>query len=241
MSEATHPSIRTSRYMAGMSLIAFPSLLVAAGRLDHLSGSNAERVAAMAKHAGEQATQGMLMYASSLLLIVAVFAIARLTLAATPKVTRTAMTLALVGAGGHIVLATYGLIASFTGRGEPAQMIALLDRLDASPTLMPFIIGIILFGPGMVLLTVALYRAGIVGRVSLGAMLLALALHMGPQVQMVQAIDVPTIILALVFGALGLRVLRTGDAEFAAGRVEPLAGRNARAALEPDASAAAAS
>lgn len=194
------------RWIAATALIGFPLLVIAANRFDHLHGDNAERVQAMATHGDSQAWQAVLMYASSLLLIAAVIAIGHLTIERTPKVTRVAMAGGVVGAAGHVVLATYGALAIQTGKGDRAEMVAYLDRVDDSLVIAPLGLGIMLYGPALLLLVIALHRARIVGRIPLGLMVVALAVHLAPSGVVPEVIDLPNLLAAAVFVPLGVRI-----------------------------------
>lgn len=229
---ATNSSARTSRLVAAGSMIGFPLLIIAANRLDHLHGSSVERVRAMGDHSSSQGAASILLYVSSLLLIAAVFAIGRLTIAHAPKLSRAAMTLGVLGAGGHIVLATYGLLASFTGAGDPAAMAAYLDRVDDSAMIAPLAIGIFLYGPAMLLLAIALMRAGIVGWIAPAVVAVAVAVHLLPEGIVPQSLDLPNLLVAAVFAPLGVAIARTSDAAFARQHVTNLRGRVGSAGQE---------
>ena len=127
--------------------------------------------------------------------------------------------LALLGALGHIARATHFLVyvQMTTGGADQAQMVALMNRIQGDPALVPIMLTLGGFDIGLLLLGIGLWRARVVPRWAAAGIVLAIVLV----IIGVVIIDGGPIILLVVFaglaislGAIGWTVLRMSDGDW---------------------------
>jgi hypothetical protein len=133
--------------------------------------------------------------------------------------------LAVLGGFGHFGIAMFYLVALSLPGGSRAEMVAYIDRLNESTTLGAVAFPLILcFGLGVLVLPWAAWRAGAAALwAPVVATVVVLAHFVLPETG--AAVEVAGLVaLAVVFGYLGVRVLRMTDAEWDGARTPLPAG-----------------
>lgn len=127
-----------------------------------------------------------------------------------------AAVLAVLGGFGHAGLAFfYLLVAAPLPGGDRAEMVAYVERLNASPVLglvaMPLIMS---FGLAVIAMGWAAWRVGLVGWWGPVAATAGVLIHFALPVT-IPAVEVAALaVLAVVFGYLGVRIARMTDREW---------------------------
>lgn len=157
------PATRSRRAVAALALVAAP--LLAGGAVltqPDLSGSPAQQLAAV-HQAALAPVSAALFVVSQLALLVALPAIGRLALPGAPRASAWGTALGVVGAFGHAVYGGVMLVVVAMGRdtGHRAAYAALLGRLQGSPLMVFSVLGLAGTVLGLVLLGIALQRAGV--------------------------------------------------------------------------------
>jgi hypothetical protein len=125
--------------------------------------------------------------------------------------------LAILGALGHVAVMTYQLaLVEMTKAGDQEAMIGLIDRMDSSPVVGVIVFPMILsFALGLLILSIALWRARFVQSWAAVLVLAAVALDIGAPDGAPAAVSIAKQLLAFAaFTYVGLRVLRLSDAEW---------------------------
>ena len=210
------PSRRLRRLTAGASLIVFPALLVPEAVIDPAPGGTGEVMFRAASEArGALTASAVLLVVSGILMVPAAAGILRQARDRGAGLANTGAVLAVLGGFGHFGIAMFYLVALSLPGGDRAEMVAYIDRLNESTTLGYVAFPLILcFGLGVLVLPWAAWR---VGAAALWAPVVAtavvLAHFMLPET--VLAVEVAGLVaLTVVFGYLGVRVLRMTDAEW---------------------------
>jgi hypothetical protein len=218
MSTTAFTALRLRRYTIGASLILFPALLAVQAPLDPANGGTGEVMyAAATQHPGTLTTSAALLLTSAILMAPAVAGILHQARARGAALANLAAVVAVLGGFGHAAIAMFYLFALPLADGDQTQMVAYVERLNATPVVGAVVFPLILcFALGMLAMAWAAWRAGLIGwwgPVVVTALVLAHELLP----EQASAIDLAGMIgLTAVFGHLGSRILRMTDAQWGA-------------------------
>jgi hypothetical protein len=215
---------RFRRRIAGISLVGFPAAILAQELVGpHTPDEPAANYDAMAAQTGSLLLGNALLLVSAILLVPAVFGILHLVRGRGAALVHVGAVLGVLGALGHAALAAVSVVfVEMTRVGERDAMVALLARLDESAAVGAMIFPLVLsFGFGMLLLTLALWRARVVPAWVPAVVVAALALHLGAPEDVAAVGLVTNALGGIAFAYVGLRVLRLSDTEW--DRAEDLA------------------
>jgi hypothetical protein len=209
---------RFRRRVAGISLIGFAATLLAQDVVGPRTPSDAAGTyAAVAADRGGMVVSSVLLLASSLALVPAVFGILHVLRERGVTLGHIGGVLAIVGALGHIAVMTYQLaLVEMTKAGDREAMVALIERLDSSPVVGAIVLPMILsFALGLLILAVALWRARFVRGWAAALVLVAVLLDVGAPDGGPAAVSITKQLLAFAaFAYIGLQMLRMSDAEW---------------------------
>ena len=196
------------RRLAGASLIAFVGLLYVQDVLDPTDAvDNAERIAAAAAHPNRLFAAATFLILSSAFMLPAIAVVVALVRERAKWLARIGGGLAVLGALGHVGVATYYAMLSALSKGDRAEMTAFLDRLDESATagvvLVPAIAG---FALGVFALGFALARSRVLPAWAAALPALAFAIEVA-QVEPWPQLDLAQTIAVLPFVWLAARLL----------------------------------
>lgn len=214
----TSTARRLRRYTAGAALILFPALLVPQAVIDPASGGAGEVMyAAATEHRGALLASALLLLVSGLLMAPAVVGILHQARDRGAALANLGAGLGVLGGFGHFGIALFYIVALALPGGDRAQMVAYIDRLNASPALGAVAFPLILcFGLGVLTLPWAAWRAGVFRvwgpTLATAAVLSHFALPPGLETPVVEVAAL--VALTVVFGYLGVRILRLTDAEW---------------------------
>ncbi|MFF5288051.1 hypothetical protein [Paractinoplanes globisporus] len=209
-------ALRLRRYTMGAALILFPALLVAQAAVDPGDGDTAEEMyAAASQHVNLHVASALLLLISGVLMAPAVAGILHQARDRGAALANVAAVLAVLGGFGHAAIALYVLFTLSLAGGEPTQMVAYVDRLNASVPVNAVAFPLI-FCFGLAVLTMAwsAWRAGLIGwwaPAVVTALVLAHVLLPDPPAATEL---VSMIVLTVVFGLLGWRILRMTDTQW---------------------------
>ncbi|MEV6490519.1 hypothetical protein AB0M20_18100 [Actinoplanes sp. NPDC051633] len=216
MSTTASTAQRLRRYTMGSALIIFPALLVAQGPLDPASGGTGEVMyTAATQHRGTLTISAVLLLISGFLMAPAATGILHQARDRGAGLANLAAVLAVLGGFGHAAIAMFYIFALPLDGGDRQQMVDYVERLNAGPVIGAVAFPLILcFGLGVLAMAWAALRAGLIGwwgPAVVTAIILSHLLLPDPP-------DVVGLIglvgLAVVFGHLGLRILRMTDAQW---------------------------
>jgi hypothetical protein len=215
---STSPSTarRLRRYTAGAALVLFPALLVPEALIDPAEGGTGEVMyRAATESAGSLTTSAVLLMVSGVLLVPAVSGVLRQARDRGAGIANLGAALAVLGGFGHFGIGMYYLIALPLVGGGRGEMIAYIDRLNETAAIGAITFPLIFcFGLGVMILPWAAWRAGVV-HWWVPAVVTAAAL--AEMLLPFRSTASDTVILTVVtvgYAALGLRVLRSTDAEW---------------------------
>lgn len=143
------------RRLAGISLIAFVALLCAQDAIDPTDGiGNTERVAVAASSSDRLFAATTLLFLSSVFMIPSIAVVVALVRGRGKWLAWIGAGFGVLGALGHVAVATYYAVLSALPAGNEAEMNALLDRLDSNaaagilivPAIAGFALGVFLLG-----------------------------------------------------------------------------------------------
>ena len=216
MSSPTPTARRLRRCTAGAALVLFPALLVPEAVLDPTgTGSGAELFAAATEQRGALIASTVLLLVSGILMAPAAAGVLHQARDRGAALADTGAVLAVLGGFGHAGIAMFYILGSALAGGDRTEMVAFVDRLNASPELGFVVFPLILsFGLGVLILSWAAWRAGAahwwVPAVVTVAVLVEEVLPFRTT-----AVTVAVLVAVTVaFGHLGVRVLRMTDAEW---------------------------
>ena len=208
------------RTLTGLSLIAAPLVLLALYvALPDLPDDPTAMLAAIAANRERTMVAALLLMLSSVLFLPAFVGLIHLLRDRGVVLGHLGGGLALLGALGHIGRATHFLVyvQMTTGGADQAQMVALINRIQGDPALVPIMLTLAAFDFGLLLLGIGLWRARVVPRWAAAGIVLAIVLV----IIGVVIIDGGPIILLVVFaglaislGAIGWTVLRMSDGDW---------------------------
>ena len=168
------------RRLAGASLAAFVGLLLAQDLVDPTDQAegNADRLAAAADHPNRLLAAAVLLFLSSAFMLPAIATVVAIVRDRGKWLAWIGGGLAVLGALGHVGVATYYAALSALHAGDSGEMLAVLDRLDESPTagvvLVPAIAG---FALGVFLLGLALARSRVLPAWAAAVIVVAIVLE----------------------------------------------------------------
>lgn len=205
---------RSSRIAAGVGLIGFSALLPIEDRIDPTSGVSFYDAAVT--HPGLLTASALTLLGSAILTVPAITAIIHQASDRGAVLARLGGFFTLLGALGHTALAVVYLMMRSLAGGDPTEMAAFEERLNADiPTGIVAMVLLLSFGIGIALLAWAATRAGLIGWWAPTLVTAVVVAHAAlPE-------DLPPIVpfsaltaIAVVFGLLGLRALVMSDSEW---------------------------
>lgn len=208
---------RLRRYTAGAALILFPVLLVVQAPIDPAMGGTGEVMyTAATEHRGALTASAVLLILSGMLMVPAVMGIVRQARDRGAGLANAGAVLGVLGGFGHFGIALFYVIALALPGGSRPEMVAFVERLNASPVLGAIAFPLILcFGLGVLVLAWAALRAGLVGWWGPVLVTVVVLVQFGLPFQPPLAVTIGMLMaLTVVFGYLGSRVLRMTDAEW---------------------------
>lgn len=203
---------RSRRVTAGLGLIGFSVLLVAEDLVDAGGGSFYDTAVG---HPDLMTASALILLVSAALTVPAIGAIIHQARGRGSLTAHLGGLFALLGALGHVCLTTVNLVMRSLAGGDPAQMRALEQRLDADPVLViPFVL-LTSFGVGLALLALAAWRAGLIGWWAPAAVTAVVLVHAVLPDDPPAALSLTALsVVALVYGRLGVRTLRLSDTDW---------------------------
>lgn len=217
MATTSSTARRLRRYTAGAALILFPALLVVQAPIDPAAGGTGEVMyTAASEHRGALTASALLLIVSGVLMIPAVLGILHQARDRGAGLANAGAVLGVLGGFGHFGMAMFYLITMALPGGNRAEMVAFVDRLNASPVLGAVAFPLILcFSLGVITLAWAAWRAGLVGWWGPALVTAVVLVHFGLPFEPPAAVATALLVaLTVVFGYLGVRVLRLTDAEW---------------------------
>jgi hypothetical protein len=209
------PARRLRRITGGVALVLFPALLVVQGPIDPTTSGIEALYTSATRHPNALAASALLLLVSGMLMAPAAAAILHQARDRGAALANIGAVLAVLGGFGHAGIALLQIFGSALAGGDRSQMLAYVERINESSLVGWVAFPLILcFGLGLVVLAWAAWRSGVVGLwgpVAATAVVLAhLVLPEG-----IPALEViALLVLLVVFGYLGIRVLRMTDAEW---------------------------
>jgi hypothetical protein len=207
---------RIRRYAAAGSLVAFPALLVLEAPLDPAPGGTGEVMfTAATEHAGALIASAVLLMLSGMLMVPAVWGLAHQARDRGAGLANLAAAVGVLGGFGHFGIGMFYLVTLALPGGDRNEMIAYIERLNATPALGAIAFPLILcFGFGVLAMAWAAWRTGVIGWWGPVAVTAVVVLHdMVPS--NIAWIEIAGLgVLAVVFGYLGLRLAALTDNEW---------------------------
>ncbi len=219
MSTRDHaPSIahRIRRYAAATSLIAFPGLLVVEAVLDPASGGTGEvMLTAATNHSGALVACALSLMLSGMLMVPAAGGLLHQARDRGAALTNLAAALGVLGGFGHFAIGMFYLVTLALPGGDQNEMISYIERLNNTPALGAIVFPLILsFALGVVALAWAAWRTGLIGWWGPSGVTAVVILHEALP-DSLPSIEIAGLgVLAVVFGYLGIRMVRLSDAEW---------------------------
>jgi len=210
------PARRLRRYTCGAALILFPALLVVEGPLDPAPGGSGEVMyRAATEHAAALTASAVLLLVSGMLMVPAAAAVLHQARDRGSVLADIGAVLAVLGGFGHAAISVFYLIALGLAGGDRAEMAAYVDRVNESAALGFVAFPLILcFGLGVGVLAWAAWRSGAIGWWGPAVVTAVVVAHLVLPIDSAVIELVGLGALAVVFGWLGVRVLRMTDAEW---------------------------
>lgn len=213
MSATSSTARRLRRQTAGAALISFPALLLVQAPIDPAAGGTGEVMyTAASEHRGALMASAVLLLVSGMLMIPAVAGILHQARDRGAGPANLGAVLSVLGGFGHAGIAFLYILAPAVAGGERAEMVAYVERLNASPALAAVAFPLILcFGLGVMALAWAAWRAGLVRWWGPALVTAGVLLHSGLPFESEAVTFGVLVVMTAVFGHLGLRVLRMSD------------------------------
>ena len=216
MPNTSSPARRVRRYTCGAALIFFPALLVPQAVIDPTgNGSGADMFAAATEHRGPMLASAVLLLVSGILMAPAAAGVLHQARDRGGALADAGAVLAVLGGFGHAGIAMFYILGSALAGGDREEMVAYVDRLNASPVLGFVAFPLILcFSLGVLILPWAAWRAGAAHWWAPAVVTVAALVE---ELLPFRATGVTVAVLVavtVVFGSLGVRVLRMTDAEW---------------------------
>jgi hypothetical protein len=216
MTTTAPTSRRLRRITAGAALILFPAVLIPQAVVDPAEGGTGDVMYRAATEASTAlTTSAVLLIVSGVLMAPAAAGVLHQARDRGASLANVGAVFAVLGGFGHFGIAMYYLVSLSLAGGDKAEMIGFIDRLNESAALGAIAFPLIMcFGLGVAILPWAAWRAGAVGwwapAVATAAVVVAQGLPFSNDLTTLTTIGAIT----LVFGHLGLRVLRMTDVEW---------------------------
>jgi hypothetical protein len=210
------PSRRLRRIVSGSSLILFSAVFIPQALLDPAEGGTGEVMyRAATEHSTALTASAVLLIVSGVLMAPAAAGVLHQARDRGAGLANAGAAFAVLGGFGHFGIAMYYVLSLSLAGGDEAEMIAFVDRLNQSAVLGAIAFPLIIcFGLGAMLLPWAAWRAGAVGLwapvVATAAVLIGQGLPFSNLLTVLATVSG----LVVVFGHLGIRVLRMTDAEW---------------------------
>lgn len=206
---------RLRRYTGGIALALFPALLAVEAPIDPAGDGTGEMMySAATEHAEALGLSAALLFISGILMIPAVTAILHQARDRGSALANTGAVLGVLGGLGHVAIALFYLFALALPGGDQAQMVSYVERVNSSAVGAVAFPLILCFALGVLVLGWAAWRAGLIGWwgpvAVTAAVLVAEVLPAGIPALQVAANALATV----VFGFLGLRVIRMTDTDW---------------------------
>jgi len=216
MSTISSTAQRLRRYTMGAALILFPALLVVQAPLDPGDGDTGEAAyAAASQHAGSLSTSAVLLLISAILMAPAVAGILHQARDRGAVLANVAAVAAVLGGFGHAAIAMYTLFTLPLAGGDPAQMAAYVERLNATSVINAVAFPLILcFALAVLMMAWAAWRAGLIGWWGPAIVTTVVLAHLLLPESLPAAALAGMAALTVVFGYLGLRILRMTDTQW---------------------------
>ena len=213
---ATSTSRRLRRLTAGAALILFPTVLIPQAIVDPAEGGTGEVMyRAATEHSAALTASAVLLIVSGVLMAPAAAGVLHQARDRGAGLADAGAVFAVLGGFGHFGIALYYIVALSLAGGEKTEMISFVDRLNESAVLGAVAFPLILcFGIGVALLPWAAWRAGAVGLWAPAVSTVAVVVAQGLPFTNDLIVLTTLCALAVVFGHLGVRVLRMTDAEW---------------------------
>jgi hypothetical protein len=216
MTAPTTPARRLRRCTSGAALIVFPALLVVQGLIDPTSGGTGEVLyRAALEDRGALVASAVLLLVSGISMAPAAAAVLHQARDRGSALANTGAALALLGGFGHAGIAMVYLFGLPLAGGDRAEMVAYVDRLNDTAAVgfvaFPLILS---FGLGVAVLAWAAWRSGLIGWWGPAGVTAVVAAHLLLPIESTAVEAGALVVLTVVFGWLGIRVLRMTDAEW---------------------------
>lgn len=207
---------RLRRYTAGAALILFPALLLVQAPIDPASGGTGEVMyTAASEQPGALTASALLLIVSGMLMIPAVMGILHQARDRGAGLANLGAVIGVLGGFGHFGIAMFYIVALVLPGGDRAEMVAYVERLNASPVLGAVAFPLILcFGLGVLVLAWAAWRTGLIGWWGPAVVTAGVLVQFGLPFNSAAVTLAVLVALTVVFGHLGLRVLRMSDSEW---------------------------
>ena len=210
------PARRLRRYTAGAALVLFPALLVPQTIVDPAEGGTGEVMyRAATESAGALTVSAVLLIASAVLMAPAAAGVLHQARDRGAAITNVGAVLAVLGGFGHFGIAMFYLVSLALAGGDRGEMVAFVDRLNASPAIGAIAFPLILcFGLAVAVLPWGAWRAGAVHWWVPVLATAAVVAEMGLPFRTTLSVTAILVAATVAYTALGLRVLRMTDAEW---------------------------
>lgn len=203
--------------LGGCTIVAPLLSLASVSVMPQSGGSAAGQLAAIAESPGRSQASMLLFLFSQLAFLPAVLGIMHLLRDGGVVLGHVGGVLALLGIFGHAVVGGSFLFAlqMVGGEADRAQMIALLERMQGSPSLVVFaLLGLVGFALGFIILVLGLRRARAAPGWVTGLIVLAFVLEFIVSNFIAYARVIAGVLFASGFGWIGLKVLAMSDARW---------------------------
>lgn len=218
MSANTAPTPRSGVKSTALGLIGFPVAGLVAALIDSNEGTDTpppELYAIAAAHADAIFVSALIFMVSAVLTVPAAVGIVGLVQSRGATLARLGATFLVLGGFGHMGFATWQIMLSrVPDESGRAELTAFLERQQSVMTavLLPLLLSIVL---GVLLLVIALHRAGVVPRwflvTTIAMVVFDVVLNSSPLEGSKIALVFVWASLAGLFGYLAIRVLRASD------------------------------
>ena len=204
---------RVRRYGVAASLVLFPALLVVQAPIDPAAGGTGEVMwRAATDHSSSLLASAVLLMLSGILMVPAAVGLSHLARDRGAALTTVAATLGVLGGFGHFGIGLFYVIALALPGGDEAEMVAFIERLNASPALSTLVFPLIMaFGLSVLAMAWAAWRTGLVGIWATVAVTLAVVTHFALPFTIPAVEFAALLIVTIAFGYLGVRIARMTD------------------------------
>lgn len=211
------PTDTFRRRVTGLCLIGFPITHVATNLVLATSTTSADDPASILAEAESSAgallAAKLLLLLSTALFLPASFGLLHVLRRRGAALGHVGVAFGVLGALGHAMLVLHTLVVRSMPGGDSAEMRALLERINEGATFKVAFPLLISFGLAILLLGIALRRAGVLPWWGLAAVVTAFLLISVPHLWVEAAQNT---LVTIAFGYVGLRLLRMTDREWAA-------------------------